>query len=202
MYTTIELRWFFPGFLPLAIVEWYEYSAPTAETQDPRTDNYLNLFGTEKMSIKVREGRLEVKKRYRKVEFVKLHPNVTGHLENWRKWSVNLGEVEQPHPSASTGNWISVTKSRRLCTYQFLSGRWQPVSFDLAPFDNGCEIELTTLNVGSQTWWTVAFEAFGPADSNRAMLRSVSTQIFAALEPPDLSTENSFGYPWWLDQIT
>ena len=187
--------------MPPPIVEWYESSAPTSETQDTRTDHYLNLAGSENMSVKVREGRLEVKRRNQNVEIAELHPKVTGHLENWRKWSVDLGNVKWPSSSRPTETWIPVFKSRRLCTYQFLSGRWQPVSLDHAQFDSGCEMELTKLKVGSQVWWTVAFEAFGPADSNRAALLSVSSQIFAELEPPDLSTGNSFGYPWWLDQL-
>jgi hypothetical protein len=135
------------------------------------------------------------------VEIAELQPKITGQLENWRKWSVDLGNVKWSSSSRPAETWIPVSKSRRLCAYQFLSGRWQPVSYDLAPFDSGCEIELTTLKVSSQIWWTAAFEAFGPADSNRAALLSVSSQIFSALDPPDLSTEDSFGYPRWLDQL-
>jgi hypothetical protein len=188
--------------LPLSIIKWYESSAPTAEIQDPRTDHYLNLVGGEKMSIKVREGRLEVKKRYSNVEIAKLHPKVRGHLENWRKWGIDLGNIKRLPSSVSTDTWIPVTKRRRLCTFQNSSGRWRPVSFDLASFDSGCEMELTTLKVGSQVWWTLAFEAFGPANGNRAALLSLSAQIFATLDPPDLSTPDSFGYPRWLDLLT
>jgi hypothetical protein len=154
------------------------------------------------MSIKVREGRLEVKRRYGNVETIELCPEARGQLESWRKWSIDLGNVERLPASVPTDTWIPVTKRRRLCAFRKLSGRWRPVSFDLVSFDGGCEMEMTTLRVGSQGWWTLAFEAFGPAKGNRAALLSLSTQIFSSLDPPDLSTPDSYGYPRWLDQLT
>lgn len=153
------------------------------------------------MGIKVREGRLEVKRQYGKVVVKRFHPRVEGQLEGWRKWGLDLNLVDQPADSLAARNWLPVTKSRSLCTFQFLNGRWRPVSLSIAQVHSGCEMELTKLRIRGQSWWTIAFEAFGLEQDLQAALLSVTGQIFRAYNPPELTTKNSFSYPKWLHQI-
>ena len=37
--------------------------------------------------------------------------------------------------------------------------------------ERGCEVELTEVRVGGQDWWTLGFEATGPADLLRSQLQ-------------------------------
>jgi hypothetical protein len=65
-----------------------------------------------------------------------------------------------------------------------------------------CEVELTEVRTSGQDWWTLGFEATGPADLLRSALEATAALVFAqalpgGVEPgPDKSTS----YAQWLFQ--
>jgi len=63
-----------------------------------------------------------------------------------------------------------------------------------------CEVELTEVHVGGQAWWTLAFEATGPARLLRAELETTAALVFAQALPDgvELGTDDSRSYAQWL----
>ena len=60
MQVTDEIRWFFPGAIPAGVLGWFRDGAPIAPAPK-RTDIYLPLPERLALSVKLREGRLEIK---------------------------------------------------------------------------------------------------------------------------------------------
>jgi len=64
----------------------------------------------------------------------------------------------------------------------------------------GCEVELTEIRTRGQAWWTLGFEAPGPAGLLRSELQATAAHVFAqplpgAAEP---GTDDSRSYAEWL----
>ncbi len=64
----------------------------------------------------------------------------------------------------------------------------------------GCEVELTEIRTRGQAWWTLGFEATGPAGLLRSELQATAAHVFAqplpgAAEP---GTDDSRSYAEWL----
>lgn len=200
MFPTAEVRWFFEGTPSLAVVEWFAQGEPKPITQPGRVDCYLRLTDGDGLGIKLRQGRLEVKQRHRQYGLVHLHQQVTGRVEGWRKWSLELAghgrdlvSILVPAPS-----WIGVKKERRLRRYRVASQEMVAVPSE-ADTGEGCGLELTRIIIEGSQWWSLGFEAFGnPAGFYDTLLR-VATQVFAAGEPPTLHAGDSYGYPRWLE---
>jgi hypothetical protein len=63
-----------------------------------------------------------------------------------------------------------------------------------------CEVELTEVRTGGQDWWTLGFEATGPADLLRSELQATATLVFAQALPGGAQPgpEQSSSYAQWL----
>ena len=66
----------------------------------------------------------------------------------------------------------------------------------------GCEVELTEIRTRGQDWWTLGFEATGPADLLRSELRATAALVFAQAVPgsAEPGTDASKSYARWLRQ--
>ena len=125
MWPTVEVRWFYPGQVPASLPAWFRQAGGEAEEQPCRGDQYLRLENTEALGIKLREGRIEIKKRQRRLGLVRFHERVAGQVEAWRKWSFALMGAGALVPASS---WIEVEKERTLLQFQVGSGeRVQPL---------------------------------------------------------------------------
>ena len=64
----------------------------------------------------------------------------------------------------------------------------------------GCEVELTEVRVGGQAWWTLGFEATGPASLLSGELKAAAALVFAQALPGgvELGTDDSQSYAQWL----
>lgn len=199
MFPTAEVRWFYRGDAPPAVLAWFERRQRSAEAQPLRVDHYLAL-DRDSLGVKLREGRIEIKQRVARHGSVRFHERATGLVEAWRKWSFELAGPLAAGPDAplSPQGWIAVRKARRLCRYH-LGGAGRLVS---APLDSypapGCDLELTAVRAGEQTWWTLGFESFGAETSLYETLRFVAGQILAGGESPGLAVQDSRSYPAWL----
>ena len=63
-----------------------------------------------------------------------------------------------------------------------------------------CEVELTEVRVCGQDWWTLGFEATGPADLLRSELEAAAALVFAQALPGDVEPglDESRSYAAWL----
>ena len=64
------------------------------------------------------------------------------------------------------------------------------------------EVELTEVHAGGQDWWTLGFEATGPADLLRSELQATAALVFAQALPGGVQPgpDKSRSYPQWPGQ--
>lgn len=196
MRSTVEVRWFEKGSIPGSVASWFERLAGEVAVQSPRTDRYLlpTHAGT---NVKLREGRVEIKRRDGDPDVVTFASGLTGQLGHWRKWAFPT-ETSATQYAGETSWWIDVTKARRMRAYHVdEEGAVQPGTWG-APSARGCGVELAHVSVHGETWWSLCLEAFGEAGRRVDVLRCAAAHVTATGTPPELGTEQSFGYPEWL----
>jgi hypothetical protein len=195
------VRWFYGGSPPAEVVEWFYSGERTPEEEPQRVDQYLRLGDTDALGIKLREGMLEIKRRHRQQRVVRFHEHATGLVEHWRKWGFSLAEAgsdpaAMPAPRSS---WIGVQKGRKLRKYKLAEdGELLAIPTGEYP-DRGCTMELTTIHVEGQEWWSLGFEAFGEESSLAETLMLTARYLLAPGRPPSsFDVTHSYGYPKWL----
>lgn len=204
MFPTTEVRWFSRGRFPADVEAWFHRREGEVEREPGREDHYLQLAHVDSLGIKLREDRIEIKQRVGQRTLVQLHERVAGLVERYDKWSFVLNEPDTAlaRATAVAGSWIPVQKARQLRSYRVTDdGDVVALSSSASPH-RGCELELTRVDVAGETWWTLAFEAFGEPSTLRADLLAVVRYVFAGDEPPALPAEDSRGYAAWLGRIT
>ncbi|MBV9386707.1 MAG: hypothetical protein JOZ78_09790 [Chroococcidiopsidaceae cyanobacterium CP_BM_ER_R8_30] len=204
MLTSAELRWFSRGTLPVEVSHWFalEGLGDCLAPPEQREDVYLYTEGCEYLGIKLRQGRLEIK--WRQAEFGNVRFGLLeGKAEKWGKWLCEDPTEQSFQPASVSGQkvWVGVRKVRSQRQYQVLpdaSPRAVPIDELL---DQGCSVEITQLQVGSNDWWSLAFEAIGKDDRLMANLQSVANWVFKSYRGPQLLLENSYAYPSWLSVV-
>jgi hypothetical protein len=202
MYSTAEIRWFFPGLIPSEVHEWFISAAAPIDASEKRTDKYLMLPDSATIGVKIRRCRLEIKVRSFEYGEVQLHPDVSGRMERWRKWSVGLDQEDEGLGDIlSRGSgWVDVSKERMLARFAVEDKiNVRPIGID-DDARSGCDVELTAVEAWGRQWWTVAFESFGEEHILGHNLARVAERIFAAGKPPILSLSHSCSYPQWLQE--
>jgi len=194
---SLEVRWIFPGQLETAVARWF--GRFPAETQT-REDAYLLDPQWRALSVKIRGGTaLEVKAYRGSPGILEVAGRARGRLQYWQKWSFPCDP-----PSLDSGDpagWRPVHKRRRLSRFTLASG--QIVS--RAPGPGGeprCAVEITEIRTHGQDWWTLGFEATGPADLLRSALEAAAALVFAHALPGGLQPgqDDSRSYAEWLCQ--
>ncbi|MGD0937801.1 MAG: hypothetical protein ABR922_24930, partial [Streptosporangiaceae bacterium] len=96
-----------------------------------------------------------------------------GRLESWQKWSF---PVSPPGPDGGApAGWRPVRKRRRISGFSLASG--QVVARGPGPGgEPWCEVELTDVRTRGEDWWTLGFEATGPASLLRSALEAGPTR--------------------------
>ncbi len=218
MYRSAEVRWFFAGELPDAVRAWFN-DGDLVRREPERTDEYIQLPGCRTASLKIREGRLEVKARTRAPEAVTYADDVEGLRDSWIKWSSNDVDdqpLRQLLERTDEGR-IFVTKQRLLRTFSLDGDDPETVDGSEVWLNNGCQLELTRIAVRaasaepeasmrddgstSATWWSLSCEAFGEPDRIAANLDRTATWIFTAPPPLKLPRHASRSYPAWLCSV-
>jgi hypothetical protein len=204
MFPSMEVRWFYQGTIPAEVAEWFHSGTSRPEEQPPRVDYYLCLKKIDGLGIKLREGRMEVKRRQRQHGILHFHERAAGLVEHWRKWGFGLstGGGELAHSLLPTSCWLGVQKERQLRKYRVTGDdRLVPVPIGEYP-ERGCSVELSTLRVEGQDWWSLCFEAFGDESLLRQALLLVVEQVLARERVPfPLDAKASYGYPGWLASL-
>ena len=195
-----EIRWFFHGEPPYRFIDFTDGQLSVAE---PRTDRYLLFAGCSTVGVKEREGRFEIKALRSEGETLSLEEGVRGKVECWAKWSYGKSPVQSWITALrkEPGGWLKVTKRRVLRRFSVHPDMPIEVEED-AMIHEGCNVELTAINVQDSSWWTFGLEAFGNKDKVRNHLLLTARTFFEHQTPErKLEIINSCGYPAWLNQF-
>jgi hypothetical protein len=121
-----------------------------------------------------------------------------GRLESWQKWSFPHGPAS-PSTGDSAG-WRLVSKRRRISFFAPATGMGSPQLGE----QPGCAVELTAVDLRGEPWWTLCFEATGPADALRRELDEAVALVFADALPGgvELGIDDSQSYVQWLRRQT
>ncbi len=194
---SLEVRWIFPGQLEAAVARWFGRFPATAES---REDTYLLDPQLRRLSVKVRGSRaLEVKAYRGSPGLLEVTGRARGRLESWQKWSFPFSPLSPG--SGDPPGWRPVRKRRRISRFSPASG--PDVARAPGPGQQPrCEVELTEVHTSGQDWWTLGFEATGPADLLRAALEATAALVFAHPLPGGVEPgpDDSGSYAEWLCQ--
>ena len=191
---SLEVRWIFPGQLETAVARWFGRFPAGTET---REDTYLLDPQLPGLSVKVRGGvALEVKVYRGSPGILEVAGRARGRMESWQKWSFPFSPLRQGGGEAA--GWRPVHKGRRISRFSLAS---EPAA--RAPGSSqepGCEVELTEVRTHGQDWWTLGFEATGPADLLRSALEAAAALVFAQALPGGVEPgpDESRSYAEWL----
>ena len=191
---SLEVRWILPGRLEPAVAGWFgRFPAETAARQDA----YLLDPDLGGLSVKIRAGTaLEVKVYQGSPGILDIPDRAQGRLESWQKWSFPLS---RPDPDSGRVGWSVIGKRRRVARFSLAGGRAVAALPGLAS-EPQCAAELTEIRAGGQAWWSLGFEATGPASLLRGALQATARQVFA--QPPpgpvDLGMNCCQSYAQWL----
>jgi hypothetical protein len=195
--STVEVRWILPGQLDAAIAGWFRRFPAWTES---REDAYLIHPVLSGLSVKIRAGRaLEVKVYHGCPGILDAAGRARGRLESWRKWSFPF-EPLGPY-DAGLSAWTVVHKRRRISQFRLASGRIMAGIPDRAT-EPSCAVELTEVSSGSEAWWSLGFEATGPADLLSSTLQGTTALVFARALPADVEFDMSHcqSYADWLSR--
>ncbi len=192
---SLEVRWILPGQLETAVAGWFGRFPARTES---REDTYLLDPQLPGLSVKVRGGgALELKVYRGSPGILEVAGRARGRLQSWQKWSFPFSPLRQD--SGDPPGWRAVSKRRRISRFSLSSG---PIvargpALGQEPL---CEVELTEIRTRGQEWWTLGFEASGPADQLRSELEATAALVFAQALPNgvELGPDESRSYAEWL----
>ena len=192
---SLEVRWIFPGQMQSAVAGWFgRFPAGT----ESREDAYLLDPPLPGLSVKIRGGgALEVKAYRGSPGILEVAGRARGHLESWHKWSFPFSPACPG--SGDPPGWTPVRKKRRISQFSPASGPVVALAAALGQQPR-CQVELTEVHAGGQHWWTLGFEATGPADLLRSTLQATATLVFAHPLPGGVEPghDHSRSYAQWL----
>jgi hypothetical protein len=191
---SLEVRWILPGQPDAAITGWFARFPARVES---REDLYLVDPQPGGMSVKFRQGRaLELKMYQGSPGILEVAGRARGRLESWDKWSF-------PWDPPGTGGadlpgWRPVRKLIR--KFPAVNGQ-STAGIRGWGEESRCQVELTEIRVDGQAWWTLGFEATGPASQLRTQLEAAAALVFAQPLPGgmELATDHSQSYLQWLN---
>jgi len=195
--STAEVRWILPGQLDAAVAGWFG-RFPAA--MDSREDAYLVHPVLRGLAVKIRAGQmLEVKRYHGSPGILDAAGRARGRIECWRKWSFPFGPLG-PNDAGPPG-WTVVHKRRRMSRFRLVGGRLMADAAERATGPE-CGVELTEVRSGGENWWSLGFEATGPADLLRNTLEGTAALMFAQAPPGDaeLDMGHCQSYAEWLSR--
>ncbi len=219
METGFELRWFYAGTPPKSLETWFDRKAkdwhstaralaselPEPRRSSPRNELHLLARGREDLSLKVREGRVELGFRLKDGDKIASESaDFSGLLEPWARWRWRYGDKDPEIAAvdaaflASSRDRICVTKARTTLKYEIES------SEELRPIPPGptelpsATLELAVLKVADKLdWWSVEIEL-----ATQKINVSLVKQLLAGYgAEPRLSSDHSYSYPRWLSNM-
>ena len=97
--------------------------------------------------------------------------------------------------------WTVVRKKRRISQFRLAGGQLMAGVPGRAA-EPACAVELTEVSSGNQTWWSLGFEATGPADLLHSTLQGTAAPVFAQALPAGVEFDMSHcqSYADWLSR--
>ena len=193
---SLEVRWIFPGQMETAVARWFG-RFPGAE--ESREDAYLLDPQLRGLSVKIRGGvALEVKAYRGSPGILEVPGRARGRMESWQKRSFPFSPLSLD--SADQPGWRTVRKRRRISRFPPASGQIVARAQELGQQPR-CEVEFTEVHTSGQRWWTLGFEATGPANLLRSTLQAAAL-VFAQALPGGVEPGpgDSISYAQWLGQ--
>ena len=165
---------------------------------ESREDTYLLDPRLRGLSVKIRGGgALEVKVYRGSPRILEVTGRARGRMQAWQKWSFPISPLRLE--SGDPAGWRPVRKRRRISRFPLASG---PVVAGVPALggEPGCAVELAEVRTGGQDWWTLGFEATGPADLLRSELQATAALVFAQALPGGVEPgpDESGSYAEWL----
>jgi len=194
---SLEVRWIFPGQLEAAVARWFGRFPAGMES---REDTYLLDPQLPGLSVKIRGGgALEVKAYRGSPGILEVAGRARGHMESWQKWSFPFSPLRPG--SGDPPGWTPVSKRRRISRFSLASGPVVAHGPGLGQ-EPQCEVELTEVHTSGQDWWTLGFEATGPASLLRSELETTAALVFSQALPggAEPGPNESRSYAEWLGQ--
>jgi len=194
---SLEVRWIFPGQLRTAVVGWFGRFPAETESRD---DAYLLYPHSRGVSVKLRAGgTLDVKVYRGSPGTLDVAGQARGRLESWQKWAFPLDHRSQD--SGNPAGWRPVSKERLISRFSLASGRTLARVTELGK-EPECAVELTAIRTRGETWWSLAFEATGPAGLLWGELEAAAALVFAETLPGGVEpgADNCRSYAEWLSQ--
>jgi hypothetical protein len=192
---SLEVRWIFAGPLEAAVAGWFGRFPARTES---REDSYLLDPHLRGLSVKIRGGTaLEVKAYHGSPGILEVTGRARGRMESWQKWSFPFGPPSQV--SSGPAGWTPVSKRRRISRFSLASGRILARAPGLGKQPR-CQAELTEVRTHGEAWWTLGFEATGPAHLVRRELEAAAALVFAQALPGGVEPgpDDSRSYAEWL----
>ena len=179
---------------------WPRWFGRFPARREAREDTYLLDPQLRGLSVKVRGGgALEVKVYRGSPGILEVAGRARGRMESWQKWSFPFTPLIPGRGEAA--GWRQVHKRRRISRFSLASGPIVARGPGLGQPPQ-CEVELTEIRAGGQHWWTLGFEATGPADRLRSELQATTALVFAHALPGGVEPgpDESRSYAQWLGQ--
>jgi hypothetical protein len=201
VYLTIEVRWFDRGITPPAILSRFSKIHPKVWAEPEHTDYYYSLLNDDTIGIKLRENRIEIKKRRAVSKLIRFTSQAAGVLETWEKWSIALHPVEINFNEIADGTiWFGIRKQRNLQRYQLTESLIPiPVAYHRR-VPPGFTLELSQITIKQENWWTMAFEFYETANNPITEIQNIIKEIVSSLPNLRLDSQLSFGYPQFLNR--
>jgi hypothetical protein len=192
---SLEMRWIIAGSLDIAVSQWFARFPAATES---REDSYLLDPYLPGLAVKVRAaGALEVKVYLGSPGIADVAERARGRIESWQKWSFPC--TPPGHRHGDPAGWMPIRKNRRISQFTLASGNARS---DLPGpgKEPACEVELTEILAGGEAWWSLGFEATGPASLLRDELEAAAALVFAQALPVglELGAGDSLPYVDWL----
>lgn len=199
MLKSTEIRWFFEGKIPPNVTKILEETS--IDISENRTDHYLLVQGCNNIGIKIRNSRLEIKRRRDVQSYSISKLNISGNIERWERWEWNdktaCNEIEQLTDKDDMNTWIRVEKKRWQKKFNVGGNDLIPVHSQELHYDFA--MEITELKLNGKSWWTIGFDSFTEQDlSFFDQLIETCPIIQVGV---NLKKDWSLGYPHWLCQV-
>jgi hypothetical protein len=199
MLKSTEIRWFFEGKIPNNVNKILNET--NLDVSENRTDHYLLVQGCDNIGIKIRNSRLEIKRRRDVRPYNISRLNINGHIERWDRWEWNdktaYIEVEQLIYRDDINPWIKVDKKRWQKKLNIRDNDLIQVPSQ-EPYPDYA-MEITELKINGKLWWTIGLDSFTEQDCS-FFDRLIETGPILQFKI-DLKKDWSFGYSNWLSRI-
>lgn len=188
MEITAEVRWFLSGEYQ-SIEKWFQQNGKKFKNEWTELDCYLPLEGSQSLSLKIRDRKVETKQRthYETFSFSNAHQ---GYLEHWLKWEKLLHDKSNA-AQIFQDKLVEVKKERLLLYFPVQNNS---VKFSKTKPAEGCQVELSKVKIANKTFTSLAFEAFGSAQNLKRHLIATAAFVFSSFDITSLMLRESQNY--------